>query len=151
MLRPVRHHVLRIQESLRIVGERSLWRFGSLPWRLTRVIGGGLVVLSSRGIRWRHSLLSSISASLTRRTIVTATGTGLPNPCLHQAMGSIPYSPYFSVFLREVIACLHDSFNFTVWRLISVWFHTILHSDPVYLVAVSLRAFTVLYAWLMMA
>ena len=47
---------------------------------------------------------SLISASLTRRIVVTATRTGLPNPCLHQATGSIPYFLYFSVCLHEVIA-----------------------------------------------
>ena len=97
-LQPVRRRVLSIQESLWIAGERSLWRFGSLPWRLTRVIGRGLGVLSSRGIRWRHSLLSSISASLTRSTVVTATRTGLPNPCLHQANGSILHFPLLYSF-----------------------------------------------------
>ena len=85
-------------------------------------------------------------ASLTRRIVITTTGTGLPNPCLHQATGSIPYSPYFSACLREVIAFLPVSFNFVVSRLIYVWLRTIFHSDPVYLVVVSLRAFTILYA-----
>jgi hypothetical protein len=114
----VRRRVLRIQESLWITGERSLWRFGSLPWRHTRVIGRGLSVLSSRGIMWRRGLQSSISASLTRCTVVTATGTGLPNRCLHQATGFIPYLLYISVCLREVIACLPNLFDFIGWRLL---------------------------------
>ena len=58
ILQPVRRRVLSIQETLWIAGEWCLWRFVSLPWRLTRVNGGGLSVLSSRGIRWRHGLLS---------------------------------------------------------------------------------------------
>ena len=108
--------VLSIQESLWIAGERSLWRFGGLPWRLTRVIGRGLGVLSSRGIRWRHGLLSWISASLTRHTVVTTTRTGPTNPCPHQATGSISYLSLLTVCLREVIACLHYLIDFTVWR-----------------------------------
>ena len=46
ILQPVRRRVLSIQESLWIAGERSLWRFGSLPWRLTRVIGEDWVSLA---------------------------------------------------------------------------------------------------------
>ena len=150
ILQPVRRHVLRIQESLWIARERGMWRFGSLPWRLTWVIGQVLSLVSSRVIRWRHSLLSSILASLTRRTVVTTTGTALPNPRLHQASGSIPYPPYLLVCLREVIACLPHAFYFTVWRLVTVWLHTVFHSDPFYLAAVSLRAFTILLAWLLL-
>ena len=148
ILQPVRCHVLSVQESLWIAGERSLWRFGSLPWRLTRVIGRGLGVLSSRGIRWRHGLLSSISAYLTRHTVVTTTGTGLPSPCLHQATGSIIYSPYFTVCLHEVIAWLLEQIGFTVERLFAVWLHTIFHHDPYYIAVDSLRAFTSLLSWL---
>ena len=118
ILQPVRCHVLSIQESLWFAGERSLWWFGSLPWRLTRVIGRGLSVLSSRGITWRRGLLSWISASLTRRTIVTATGTGPTNHCPHQATGSISHLPLLIVCLREVIACLHDLIDFILWRLL---------------------------------
>jgi hypothetical protein len=122
----VRRRVMRIQESLWIAGERSLWRFGSLPWRLTRVIGRGLSVLSSRGIRWRRGLLSSITASLTRRTVVTATGTGLPNPCLRQATGSItlPFTYSFASWSH----CLLALFDFTVWShsfCLHVWLHTV--------------------------
>ena len=122
ILHLVRRRVLSIQESLWIAGERSLWRFGSLPRRLIRVIERGLGVLSSRGIRWRHSLLSSISASLTRRTVVTTTGTGATNPCPHQATGSIFSLPLLTVCLREVIACLLDLIDFTVWRLLLLGF-----------------------------
>ena len=88
-------------------GERSLWRFGSLPWRLTRVIGWGLCVLSSRGIRWRRGLLSWISASLTRRTVVTATGTGPTNHCLQRVTGFILPFPLLTVGPGEVIVWLH--------------------------------------------
>ena len=85
ILQPVRRRVLSIQETLWIAGERSLWRFGSLPWRLTRVIGRGLCDLSSRGIRWGLGVLSYVFrtgrpglcvlrfeylAALTRRTDV---------------------------------------------------------------------------------
>ena len=118
ILQPVRRRVLSIQESLWIADERSLWRFGSLPWRLTRVIGRGLSVLSSRGIRWRRGLLSWISASLTRRTIFTETGTGRTNHCPLQAIGSISHFSLLTVCLHEVIACLHNLFDFSVWLLL---------------------------------
>ena len=107
ILQPVRRRVLSIQESLWIAGERSLWRFGSLPWRLTRVIGRGLGVLSSRGIRWRRGLLSWISASLTRRTVVTATGTGPTNHCLQWVTGFILPFSLLTVTPCEVIVWLH--------------------------------------------
>ena len=103
ILQPVRCRVLSIQESLWIAGERSLWRFGSLPWRLTKVIGRGLCVLSSRGIRLRRGLLSWISASLTRRTVVTATGTGPTNHCLQRVTGFILPFPLLTVGSCEVI------------------------------------------------
>ena len=118
ILQPVRRHVLSIQESLWIAGERSLWRFVSLPWRLTWVIGWGLGVLSSRGIRWRRGLMSWISASLTRRTVVTTTGTGRTNLCPPGATGSISHFSLLTVCLHEVIACLHDLIDFTMWRLL---------------------------------
>ena len=103
-------------------GERSLWRFGSLPWRLTRVIGRGLSDLSSRGIRWRHGLLSWISASLTRHTVVTATGTGPTNHCLQRVTGSILPISLFTVGPYEVIACLHYLFVLIVWLLVLIGF-----------------------------
>ena len=87
-------------------GEQSLWRFGSLPWRLTRVIGRGLSVLSSRGIRWRHGLLSWIPASLTRRTVVTATGSGPTNHVSSTSDWFYLFPPLLWVCLREVIAYL---------------------------------------------
>ena len=89
----------------------------------------GLGVLSSRGIRWRRGLLSWISASLTRRTVVTATGTGLTNPCPSKATGSISHFSIFTVWLREVIACLHYLFDFTVWLPVLIGF--ILSSIPI--------------------
>ena len=107
ILQPVRRRVLSIQESLWIAGEGSLWRFGSLPWRLTRVIGRGLCVLSSRGIRWRHGPLSWISASLTRRTVVTTTGTSPTNHCLQRVTGFIHPFPLLTVGPCEVIVWLH--------------------------------------------
>ena len=129
ILQPVRRRVLSIQESLWIAGERSLWRFGSLPWRLTRVIGRGLCVLSSRGIRWRHGLLSSISASLTRRTVVTATGTGRTNPCLHNTLVLSLTLLTYSLSLWS-----HCLIALPVWlhcvTTCSDWLHTIFHPDP---------------------
>ena len=122
ILQLVRRHVLSTQEPLWIASERSLWRFGSLPWRLTRVIGRGLGVVSSRGIRWRRGLLSWISASLTRRTVVTTTGTGRTNPCPPEATGSISHFSLLTVCLREVIACLHYLFDFTVWLPVLIGF-----------------------------
>ena len=115
ILQLVRRRVLSIQEPLWIASEWSLWSFGSLPWRLTRVIGRGLDVLSSRGIRWRRSLLSSISASLTGRTVVTTTRTGLPNPCLHEATGSILHFP----LLYSLSSWSHC---FPIW---SDWLHRV--------------------------
>ena len=53
--------------------------FGSLPWRLTWRSWTEPQVSSSRRIRWRLCLLSWISASPTRRRVVTATRTGLPH------------------------------------------------------------------------
>ena len=50
-------------------------------------------------------------AALTRRIVETATGTGLPNPCLHQATGSIPILFYISIYLRETIAYLPAMFG----------------------------------------
>ena len=149
ILPPVRRRVLSIQESLWIAGEWSLWRFGSLPWRLTRVIGRGLSVLSSRGMRWRHGLLSWISASLTRRTVVTTTRTGPTNPLSSPSNWFYPTSlTLFTVCLREVICML----ALTVWQhcvtTIDVWLHTIFHLDPYYLAAISLCTFTILLTWL---
>ena len=140
ILHPVRRRVLSIQESLWIVSEQSLWRFGSLPWRLTRVIGRGLGVLSSRGIRWRHGLLSSISASLTRRTVVTATGTGPTNHCLRRVTGFIFPSLYLLLLLVKslyvcTIFCLH-------WvTACSVWLHNIFLPDPYYITAIKSLCF----------
>ena len=150
ILQPVRRHVLRIQESLWIAGEQSLWRFGSLPWRLIKVIGWGLGVLSSRGIRWRHSLLSSISASLTRCIVVTATGTGLPNPCLRQATGSITFLYLPFSFVKSLLACLLSLTSlFEDFHFVLVFgFVLSSYSNLFYLVVVSLRAFIVLITWL---
>ena len=103
-------------------GERSLWRFGSLPWRLTRVIGRGLCVLSSRGIRWRHGLLSWISASLTRHTVVTTTGTVPTNPVSSTSDWFYPFPPLLWVCLREVIAYLSYLFDFIAWLLLLIGF-----------------------------
>ena len=131
-------------------GERSLWRFGSLPWRLTRVIGRGLSDLSSRGIRWRHGLLSWISASLTRRTVVTATGTGPTNHCLQRVTGFIFPSLYLllllvkSLYVRTIF-CLH-------WvTACSDWLHNIFLPDLYCLAAISHCAFTSLNTWLWLA
>ena len=121
-LQPVRHRVLSIQESFWIAGEQSLWRFGSLPWRLTRVIGRGLGVLSSRGTRWRCSLLSWISVSLTRRTVVTATRTGLTNHCLPRATGSILFFPLLTTLCCEDIACFPYLIVFTEYLLVVIGF-----------------------------
>ena len=97
-------------------GERSLWRFRSLPWRLTRVIGRGLCVLSSRGIRWGLCVLRfKYLAAPTRRTTETAVGTGLPNHCLHQA-----YWFYFlNSFISSLLCCVLviSVFEDFDWRL----------------------------------
>ena len=122
ILQPVRRRVLSIQESLWIAGERSLWRFGSLPWRLTRLIGRGLGVLSSRGIRWRHGLLSWISASLTRRTVVTATGTGPTNHVSSTSDWFYLFPPLLWVCLREVIAYLSYLIDLIAWLLLLIGF-----------------------------
>ena len=144
----VRRRVQSIQETLWIASERSLWRFGSLPWRLTRVIGRGLGILSSRGIRWRHGLLSWISASLTRRTVVTATETGPTNPVSSTSDWFYPL-PLFTYSLSSWSHCL---LALPVWfhyvTTIVVWLHTIFHPDPYYLAADSLRDFTSLLTWL---
>ena len=103
-------------------GEQSLWRFGSLPWRLTRVIGQGLGVLSSRGIRWRHGLLSWISASLTRRTVVTATGTGPTNPVSSTSDWFYLFPPLLWVCLHEVVAYLSYLIDFIAWLLLLIGF-----------------------------
>ena len=133
-----------------MAGEWSLWRFGSLPWRLTRVIGRGLGVLSSRGIRWRHSLLSLISASLTRRTVVTATGTGPTNPVSSTSDWFYLFPPLLWVCLREVIAyCfirLTSLLDYYCW-LASYY----LPSWSYYLAAISLRTLTLLHTWLWLA
>ena len=122
ILQPVRRRVLSIQETLRIAGERSLWMFGSLPWRLTRVIGRGLCDLSSRGIWWGLGVLSCVFrtgcpglcvlrfkylAALTGRTIVTATRTGPTNHCLQRVTGFILPFPLLTVGPCEVIVRLH--------------------------------------------
>ena len=122
ILQPVRRRVLSIQETLWIAGEQSLWRFGSLPWRLTRVIGRGLCDLSSRGIRWGLRVLSCVFrngcpgpcvlrfkylAALTRRIVVTATGTGPTNHCLQWVTGFILPFPLLTVGPGEVIVWLH--------------------------------------------
>ena len=118
------------------------------PEDLPRVIGRGLCDLSSRRIRWGLGVLSCVFrtgcprlcvlrfkylVALTRRTVVTATGTGPTNPCPHQATGSILYLSLLTVCLREVFACLADLIDFTVWRLLlfgfilsSILIHTIL-------------------------
>ena len=127
-------------------GERSLWRFGSLPWRLTRVIGRGLCVLSSMGIRWRRGLLSWISASLTRCTVVTATGTGPKNPVSSTSDWFYPFPPLLWVCLREVIAYLSYLFDYYCW-LASYY----LPSWSYYLAAISLRTLTLLHTWLWLA
>ena len=151
ILQPVRRRVLSIQESLWIAGERSLWRFGSLPWRLTRVIGRGLCVLSSRGIRWRRGLLSWISASLTRRTVVTTTGTGPTNPVSSTSDWFYPLTP-FNLSLSSWSHCM---FVIPVWlhclTVIVDWRHTIFHPDPYYQAAISLCTFTLLHTWLWLA
>ena len=110
-------------------GERSLWRFGSLPWRLTRVIVGRLSDLSSRGMRWRHGLLSWISASLTRRTVVTATGIGPTNPVSSTSNWFYLFPPYFEfVFVKSLLIILFDWLH--CLTTIVDWLHTIFHPDP---------------------
>ena len=127
-----------------------MWRFGSLPWRLTRVIGRGLGVLSSRGIRWRHGLLSWISASLTRRTVVTATGTGPTNHCLQRVTSFILPISLLWVCIREVIA-------YCFIRLTSLldyycWFaSSYLPSWSYYLAAINLRTLMLFHTWLWLA
>jgi hypothetical protein len=64
------------------------------------VIGRGLCVLSSRSI-WRGLCVLRFKylAAPTRRTTVTAFGTGLPNHCLHQATGSMSSTLSFPCIL----------------------------------------------------
>jgi hypothetical protein len=50
----VRRHVLSIQESLWIAGERSLWRSWESTLKTYRSDWAWLAGLGSRGIRWRH-------------------------------------------------------------------------------------------------
>ena len=79
-----------------------------LPW----VIGRGLCDFSSRRIRWGLCVIRfKYLAAPTRRTIVTAVGTGLPNHCLHQAN--------WFYFLNPFIFHIHVLMNLimTVWRL----------------------------------
>ena len=165
ILQPVWHRVLSIQETLWIAGEWSMWRFGSLPWRLTRVIGRGLCDLSSRRIQWGLGVLSCVFrtgcpglcvlrfkylAAPTRRTVVTATGTGPTNHCLQRVTGFIFTSLYLLLLLVKSlyvcsIICLH-------WvTACSVWLHNIFLPDPYYLAAISHCAFTSLNTWLWFA
>ena len=161
----VRRRVPSIQETLWIAGERSLWRFGSLPWRFTRVIGRGLCDLSSRGIRWGLGVLSCVFrtgcpglcvlrfkylAAPTRRTVVTTTGTGPTNHCLQQLTGFIIPIPLLTVGPVKsvydcIIFCLH-------WvTTCSVWLHNIFLPDPYYIATISHCAFTLLNTWLWLA
>ena len=157
----VRRRVQSIQETLWIASERSLWRFGSLPWRLTRVIGRGLSDLSSRRIRWGLGVLDCVFrtgcpglcvlrfkylAAPTRRTVVTATGTGPTYHCLQRVTGFIFASLYLPVHIVKLlhacfIFCLH---NLTVW---SVWLHNFFLPDPYYTAAICHCAFTLLNTW----
>ena len=74
------------------------------PW----VIGRGLCDLSSRRIRWWLCVLTFKNlAAPTRRTIVTTVGTGLPNHCLHLAIGSISSTLSFPHF--SCCVCVHIS------------------------------------------
>ena len=78
--------------------------------------------LSSRGIRWRHGLLSWISASLTRRTVVTATGTGPTNHVSSTSDWFYLFPPLLWVCLREVIAYLSYLIDFIAWLLLLIGF-----------------------------
>ena len=150
ILQPVRRRVLSIQESLWIASEQCLWRFGSLPWRLTRVIGRGLGILSSRGIRWRRGLLSWISASPTRRTVVTSIGTGPTNHCLQRVIVFILPFPLLTVGPCEVIVWLHyllSSLSDHLFWLASQYLPTWSYC----LAAISHYAFTSLNTWLRFA
>ena len=117
---------------------------------LPRVIGRGLCDLSSRRIRWGLGVLSCVFrtgcpglcvlrlkylAALTRRTVVTATGTGPTNHCLQRVTGFIFPSLYLllllvkSLYVRTIF-CLH-------WvTACSVWLHNIFLPDPYYLAAI---------------
>ena len=91
------------------------------------------------------------SASLTRRTVVTATGTGPTNPMSSTSDWFYPLTP-LTLSLSSWSHCL---FVITVWlhclTAIVDWLHTIFHPDPYYLAANSLRAFTSLNTWLWLA
>ena len=114
----------RVTESVKV------WKS---PEDLPRVIGRGLCDLSSRGIRRGLSVLSCVFRSgcpglcvlrfkylvaLTKRTTVTAVGTGLPNHCLHRANWFQFLHPSISSFLCFVLVhiCLktltEDFLNF---------------------------------------
>ena len=88
------------------------------PEDLPRVIGRGLCDISSRGISWGISVMSCVFrtgcpelcvirfkylAALTRRTTVTAVGTGLPNHCLHRANWFHFLNPSISSYLCCVL------------------------------------------------
>ena len=133
----VRRRVLSIQETLWIASERSLWRFGSLPWRLTWVIGRGLCDLSSSRIRWGLGVLSYVFrtrypgqcvlrfkylAALTRRTVVRATRTGPTNHCLQRVTGFILPFPLLTVTHCEVISYLSYLIDFIAWLLLLIGF-----------------------------
>ena len=86
------------------------------PEDLPRVIGRGLCDLGSRKIQWGLCVLRfKYLAAPTRRTTVTAVGTGLPNHCLHRATGfisstlSFPHS-YTVVLDRYCLKTLTEDF-----------------------------------------
>ena len=161
----VRRRIQSIQETLWIASARSLGRFGSLPWRLTRVIGRGLCDLSRRRIWWGLAVLSCVFstgspglgrlrfkylAAPTRRTVDTATGTGPTNHCLQRVTGFIFTSFYLLLLIVKSlhvcsIFCLH---NVNVW---SVWLHNIFLPNPHYTAAICHCAFTLLNTWAWLA
>ena len=148
----VRRRVQSIQETLWIASERSLWRFGSLPWRLTRVIGRGLSDLSSRRIRWGLGVLNCVFrtgcpglcvlrfkylAAPTRRTVVTATGTGPTYHCLQWVTGFIftSFSYCYTLWSHCMLAL---SLVFTTWMYDLFGFIT-----SSYLILITLKLFVI--------
>ena len=104
-----------------------------LPW----VIGWGLCDLSSRGIWWGLSVRSCVFrtgcpglcvlrfkylATLTRRTTVTAVGTGLPNLCLHQAHWFYPSHLFIYSWSLWIHCMIALSFVFTEWLFVLIGF-----------------------------
>ena len=86
------------------------------PKDLPRVIARGQCDLSSRIIWWGLCVLRfKYLAAPTRRTTITAVGTGLPNHCLHRAN----WFYFLNPFISSLLCCFTWSLLFEDfdWRL----------------------------------